>query len=83
MVTAHRKDKHITRNSSHFKVISGSMEGGDESSDDEEEEIEGNNTPTAANAQPRVAEPNPNPPRHYLLRNRKLSRRFGNNVYDQ
>ena len=83
MVTARRKDKYITRNSSHFKVISGSMEGVDESSDEEEEEIEGSNTPTAANAQPRVAEPNPNPQRRYPLRNRKSSRRFGNNVYDQ
>ena len=58
MVTARRKDKYITRNSSHFKVISGSIEGVDESSDDDEEEIEGNNTPTAANAQPQVKEPN-------------------------
>ena len=35
MVTAHRKDKYITRNSSHFKIINGSMEGADESSDEE------------------------------------------------
>ena len=82
MVTVRRKDKYVTRNASHFKVISESIEDVEESSD-EEEEIEGNNTPTEENPQPQIGEPNPNPPRRYPLRNRKSSRRFENNVYDQ
>ena len=45
------------------------MEGADKSSD---EEI-GDNTPPAANAQPQIKEPNPNPPRCYLLRNQVIT----------
>ena len=70
MVTARRKDKYITRNSSHFKVIYGSMEGTDESSD--EEKI-GDNTPPAATSGTK-------PEWRYLLRNWKSSRHFGNNI---
>ena len=51
MVTARRKDKYITHNASHFKVIDGSMNGADDSSD-EEEEVEGDNVPPLANLQP-------------------------------
>jgi hypothetical protein len=82
MVTARRKDKYITRNASHFKVVDVSMDGADESSD-EEEEVEDSATPPV-NAQPQVQAPNVNvnPPRRYPVRNRKSLRRFGNNVYE-
>ena len=85
MVTARRKNKYLTRNSLHFKVIDCSLEGADDSSD--EEEIEEVTTPSATSLEePLEAQnpnPNPNPPRRYPLQNRTSSRRFGNNVYDQ
>ena len=81
MVTARRKDKYITRNASHFKIVDVSMDGADESSD-EEEEVEDSAIPPV-NAQPQVQAPNVNPPRRYPVRNRKSLRRFGNNVYEQ
>ena len=83
MVTARRKDKYITRNASHFKVINSSTNHADESSDEEEEEIDEDDVqqPGPVNVQPRVGQ-NPNPPRRYPVRNRKSLRRFGNNVYE-
>ena len=83
MVTARRKDKYITRNVSHFKVIDNSTNCTDESSDEEEEEIDEDNTQQPVNVQPRAGEQNPNPPRRYPARNRKSLRRFGNNVYEK
>ena len=83
MVTARRKDKYITRNASHFKVINSSTNHADESSDEEEEEIDEDDVqqPGPVNVQPRVGQ-NPNPLRRYPVRNRKSLRRFGNNVYE-
>ena len=69
MVTARQKNKYLTRNSSHFKVIDCSLEGADDSSD--EEEIEEVTTPSATSQgeplEPQNPNPNPNPPRRYPL----------------
>ena len=68
MVTARRKDKYITRNASHFKLISSSTNCADESSD-EEEEVDEDTARQPVNVQPQ--ERNPNPPRRYAVRNRQ------------
>ena len=58
------------------------MDGADESSD-EVEEVEADNVTPSVGSHHQIQAQIPNPPRRYPLRNRKLMRRFGNNVYEQ
>ena len=88
MVTAVRKGRYMTRNTSHCKRVDPSLMVDAEDEDEDKDEDEDEDIPNNPDQEPQdnaneVPARNANKPRHYPTRNRGPFRRYGQNSYEQ
>ncbi len=73
----------MTRNASHFKKVDPSITGAESSEEEEEEEEDEDLTSNSDPPGNTNADPAPNLPRRYPVRNCESVRRYGQNIYEQ